>query len=160
MKTIIAAICLFAVSALAIDVVVQTNVTVRVATVRVTGATISPTSNGTVSVSAPWQWLDASNRVIQSGTAIYQDADLAAVFGQAWAGQRSAALALCGGRTLRLSVSESNIVAQVYRTVTLPDGSRITGMAIYDAAALTASGLNVAELAQIIAAQARDLTTP
>jgi len=159
MKKMLAVIVLALISAVAasaVPVTVNTNVTMHVTAVNVLQANILPRA-GTISVMAPWQWLDGL-KVVYSGCAVYKDSDLAAVFGTTWPAQRAAALALNDNKPWVINITASTngyvVSASAYNINTV-NGQTIPQRVTWSAAQLASAGINVAALQALIVAQAQ-----
>ncbi|MCX7009783.1 MAG: hypothetical protein NTY53_21500 [Kiritimatiellaeota bacterium] len=133
------------------------NVTnrVTVATVRVQSVSILKVGTNALAVFAPFQWLDASNRVLRTGVRRLDEAQLAEVLGAKFAAQKTALLALIpsgtalfNGLTLRLNDS-GTMTASVPFTETQSGVTR-TGMATLNETALASRGVDVPALKALL----------
>jgi hypothetical protein len=133
------------------------NVTnrVTVASVRVQTVSIMKVNTNALAVFAPFQWLDASNRVLRTGVRRLDEEQLAALLGAKFTAQKAVLLALLpsgstvfNGLTLRLDDS-GTMTASVPFTDTQAGVTR-TGMATLNEVALASRGVDVPAIKSLL----------
>ena len=133
------------------------NVTnrVTVAAVRVQSVSIMKVATNSLAVFAPFQWLDASNRVLRTGVRRMDETQLAELLGTKFAEQKATLLALIptsttlfNGLTLRLD-DTGGVTASVPFTET-QNGVTRTGMATLNEVALAARGVDVPAIKAVV----------
>lgn len=143
------------------QLVTQTN-QVRVAAVRVQAIFVQRVATNTVAALVPFQWLDATGRVVRAGTRALNEAQLSQYLGAKFTAQKTALLALIPANailysSLTLRVGESGTLTAIAPFVDTVNGVMRTGSASYDETALTARGVDVAALKTLLPAVADTL---
>jgi hypothetical protein len=140
------------------QLVTQTNL-VRVAAVRVQSIFVQRVATNTVAALVPFQWLDATGRVVRTGTRSLTETQLAQFLGAKFAAQKTALLALIPANailysSLTLRLGESGTLTAIAPFVETVNGVMRTGSAAYDEAALTTRSVDVAALKALLPAVA------
>ena len=143
------------------QLVTQTN-QVRVAAVRVQAIFVQRVATNTVAALVPFQWLDATGRVVRTGTRSLTETQLAQFMGAKFTAQKTALLSLIPANailysSLTLRVGESGALTAMAPFFETVNGVMRTGSAAYDETALTARGVDVAALKTMLPAVADTL---